>query len=46
MASGGFYLNGKKITDSQMCLRGNDLISGKFCVLGIGKSEKKILFVQ
>ena len=46
MSSGGFYLNGKKVTDSQTTLGRTDLISDRFCVLGVGKSEKKILFLQ
>lgn len=45
MASGGFYLNGKKVTDPQAGLTPDDLISGRFCVIGVGKSEKKILFL-
>jgi tyrosyl-tRNA synthetase len=44
-AAGGLYLNGKKVTDPNMILTKDHLLQGKFCVIGMGKTEKKILYL-
>jgi tyrosyl-tRNA synthetase len=44
-ASGGLYLNGKRVTDSNMILTKDNLLKEKFCVIGMGKTEKKILYL-
>jgi tyrosyl-tRNA synthetase len=46
LTSGGFYLNGSKIADKSRELQQEDLVGGKFAVLGIGKSERKILYLK
>ena len=44
-ASGGLYLNGKRVTDPNMILTKDNLLKEKFCVIGMGKTEKKILYL-
>lgn len=46
LRSGGLYLNGNKVTEARRPLQGSDLIGGKFAVLGVGKAERKILFLR
>lgn len=46
LKAGGLYLNGHKVTDEQKVLERADLVKDTFAVLGLGKSEKKILWVQ
>ena len=45
-ASGGLYLNGKKVTDPNMILIKDNLLKESFCVIGMGKTEKKILYLR
>jgi tyrosyl-tRNA synthetase len=44
-ASGGLYLNGKRVNDPNMILSKDNLLKEKFCVIGMGKTEKKILYL-
>lgn len=46
LKSGGLYLNGNKVAEAQRTLVGEDLVGGKFVVLGMGKVERKILFLR
>lgn len=45
VSAGGFYVNGSKIKDKEDTLKREVLIGDKLVVIGVGKSEKKILYL-
>lgn len=45
IAAGGFYLNGFKVTNKDAKLEADDVVGGKFAVLAVGKTEKKVLYL-
>lgn len=46
VAAGGFYLNGAKMTDKDRALTAEDLVGGRLALLAVGKTEKKVLYLE
>jgi len=46
VANGGAYLNNEKITDEHFVIEQENLIEGRFLLLGVGKKKKKVVRVD